>query len=37
VLLAAAAVAVALLVAVHVEQAVRRRERLGEVLRVGAR
>ncbi|MCC2334404.1 FtsX-like permease family protein [Cellulomonas wangsupingiae] len=37
VLLAAAAVAVALLVAVLVEQAVRRRERLGDVLRVGAR
>ena len=37
VLVAAGALAVALLVAVLVEQAVRRRERLGEVLRVGAR
>src|SRR5690606_10627446 len=37
VLLAAAALALALGAAVVVEQAVRRRERLGEVLRVGAR
>lgn len=37
VLVAAGALAVALAVAVVVEQAVRRRERLGEVLRVGAR
>ncbi|GIG40430.1 FtsX-like permease family protein [Cellulomonas phragmiteti] len=37
VLLAAGALVVALVVAVTVEQAVRRRQRLGEVLRVGAR